>query len=211
MKLGKIYDVSRKITTDSAVWPGDGNAVFRKMNSFKKGDGVNVTSVRMGLHTGTHVDAPLHYIEHGKSLDEMDLSCYIGTAKVFEVDSKHLISLEDVENLKIGKGDIVLFKTANSKIGDKEHFFEDYIALSFEAAEYLTQRKVKTIGIDYLSIEEFFSEDKAVHKLLLGEGIAIIEGLNLSGVEPGEYLLTCLPLKIVGVEASPVRAVLIEK
>ena len=211
MKMKKIHDISRKITGDTAVWPGDGNAVFRKNSSFEKGDGINITSVKMGLHTGTHVDAPLHYIEHGKSLDKMDLSCFIGRAKVFELASKNLIFLEDIRSLDIEKDDIVLFKTANSGIGDEEAFCEDYVALSLEAAGYLAQKKIKTVGIDYLSIEEFFSEDKAVHKLLLGEGIAVIEGLNLCGVGPGEYFLSCLPLKIMEVEASPVRAVLIEK
>ena len=211
MKQDRIHDISRNITTDTAVWPGDPSVSFRKMRSFEKGDGMNVTSVKMGLHTGTHVDAPLHYIECGQSLDDMDLSCFVGTAKVFEVASKHLISPEDIKDLDIKKGDIVLFKTSNSDIDDGQPFYEDYVALSLEAAEHLARKKVRTIGIDYLSIEEFFSDDKPVHKLLLGEGIAVIEGLCLAGIEPGEYFLSCLPLKLIGVEASPVRAVLTEK
>ncbi len=209
MKIKKIYDISRNIAEDTTVWPGDPATLIKKIYSFENGDGVNAGAIKMGMHTGTHVDAPLHYIKNGKSVDELDLSYFVGCAKVFDTYLE-LISLEYVRGLDIEKGDIILFKTSNSKISDNEQFREDYVALSFEAAEFLAEKKVKTIGIDYLSIESYSDKNGAVHKLLLEKEIALIESLNLKDVKEGRYFLSCLPLKIRGAEASPVRAVLIE-
>ena len=207
----KIYDITRNVSRDLAVWPDDIKVSIKKTSSFENGDGVQVSRIEMGLHTGTHIDAPRHYVQGAKELNDMDITRFLGKAKVFEMDIKGLISAKDISELNIGKDDIVLFKTANSDISDTHTFAKDYIALSLDAAKYLVDKKIKTVGIDYLSIEAFVSENNPVHKHLLGNEIGVIEGLSLKGVPEGEYFLSCLPLKIYGVEASPVRAVLIKE
>ena len=207
----KIYDISRNVTQDLVIWPGDVNVSISKSSSFEAGDGVQVSRIEMGLHTGTHIDAPRHYVQGAKELDDVDITRFFGEAKVFEVDVEGLITAKDIERLGIDEGDIVLFKTSNSEISDTQPFDEDYIALSLDAAQYLVDKKIKSVGIDYLSIEAFISEGNPVHKHLLGNEIGVIEGLCLKGVPEGESFLSCLPLKISGVEASPVRAVLIKK
>lgn len=210
MKKKNIYDISRSIDKYTAIWPGDSGYTLRHTKAFSRHDGVNVTKMTMGMHMATHVDAPLHYIKEGKSINEMDLTYFLGEAKVFEIDSKELITLTDVKDLDIESGDIVLLKTSNSLIEDNLPFFEDYVAISIEAANHLVKIGIKTVGIDYLSVESYFSEDSLVHKHFLENDIVILEGLNLKEVTAGKYFISCLPLKLVGTEASPVRAVLIE-
>ena len=207
----KIYDISRNVTQDLVTWPGDMSVSVKRSSSFEAGDGVQVSRIEMGLHTGTHIDAPRHYVQGAKELHDVDIMRFIGDAKVFELDAEGLISAQDISGLNIEEDDIVLFKTRNSDISDTHPFVEDYIALSLDAAEYLTGKKIKSVGIDYLSIEAFCSKGNPVHKHLLGNEIGIIEGLCLKEVPEGKYFLSCLPLKIYGVEASPVRAVLIKE
>lgn len=207
----KIYDISRNVTQDLVIWPGDVNVSISKSSSFEAGDGVQVSRIEMGLHTGTHIDAPRHYVQGAKELDDVDIKLFFGDAKVFELDVDGLITAGDIAGLNIDKGDIVLFKTGNSEISDTHPFVKEYIALSLDAAQYLVDKKIKSVGIDYLSIEAFTSKGNPVHKHLLSNEIGVIEGLCLKGVAEGEYFLSCLPLKISGVEASPVRAVLVKE
>jgi len=204
----KIIDITREIHSGIAVWPGDPGITMERTSSFEKGNGSTVTRVSLGLHTSTHIDMPLHFIEGGKTLDEADLTKFAGRCKIFEITSDKAITKNDIENLDIQKGDIVLFKTKNSNYSLDEPFKFDFIYLDLDAAEYLTEKGVKTIGIDYLSIEAFGSREHKVHKTLLEKEIVLIEGLDLKNVEPGNYFLSCLPLKLKGCEASPVRAVL---
>ncbi len=203
-------DISVLISEKTPHWPSEPEIEFISIKKISEGGSSNVNAIKMSLHTGTHVDAPLHFIENGKIISEYDLSIFNGKAKVIQIKNEKEISLEEIINFKIEAGDIVLFKTQNSNSEwYKEKFKNDFVYLTPEAAEFLSNQKIKCVGIDYLSIAEK-GKGKAVHQILLGNNIAIIEGLYLGKTKQGEYELLCLPLKILG-EGAPARAILIEK
>jgi len=210
MNFDKIIDVTRRVYPGMAVWPGDEGVIIETRSSMKKGDKCNVTSIKFGMHTGTHVDAPLHFVDGSTTVDALDLSKFIGYVKVFDLKVEKCITADDIRNLPINEGDMVFFKTPNSLIPDDGVFYRDFIYLDLSAAGYLVDRNVKTIGVDYLSVEKFNSPDSEVHKLLLSNKVGVIEGLYLKEVAEGEYFFSCLPLNVVGVEGSPARAVLVE-
>ncbi|HHW30284.1 MAG TPA: cyclase family protein [Clostridiaceae bacterium] len=203
-----IIDISRSINQDTILWPGDTKVNLVRGLSVRKGDICNTSNITMSLHTGTHIDAPLHFFEGDRDVSSMDLSHFIGTVKIFELLSVSCITEDDVRGLFISEGDAVFFKTSNSNIPEDEPFRTDYVYMDENAAKFLVDKKIRTVGIDYLSIEKYETKDFPVHKIFLSNNIAIIEGLILKDVEPGQYLYCCMPLKIVGGEASPVRAVL---
>lgn len=211
MKIRRIIDISRSIYPGMALWPGDKDMEIIRDQSIKNGDGCNVSSIKIGLHAGTHVDAPYHFIDDGIKIDSLDLSRFTGYAKVFELNVERCITEKDIISFPIEPGDAVFFKTANSSIPEDGIFREDFIYIDKSAADYLVEKKVRTVGVDYLSVEGFHTKSSQVHTTLLSNNIGIVEGLMLKDVEPGEYFFSCLPLKIDGVEGSPVRAVLIEE
>ena len=163
----------------------------------------------MGAHTGTHMDAPLHFLATGKSLDQLPLEATIGPARVIEIKDRNSIKLEEIQPHKINRGERILFKTRNSTASWKSDAFdEEFVYISKEAARYLAELEIQTVGIDYLSVGGFKCDGLDTHQALLGAGIWIIEGLNLAKVKPGTYDLICLPLKVIGIEGAPARAVL---
>ena len=204
----KIIDISRPIYPGMTVWPKDENVKVIELSSMNKGSKYNLSAIKMGLHTGTHIDAPLHFIDEGNHIGGLDLSRFIGKAYVFEVRSKDCVSKKDIIDFPIPESGIVLFKTLNSEEPIEKPFNKEFIYLDISAAQYLVEKKVKTIGIDYLSIEKFNNPGFPIHKLLLSNNIGIIEGLYLKDVSPGSYFLSCLPLKLENVEGSPARAIL---
>ncbi len=210
MNLNKIIDVSRKISPKISVWPGDKAVKINKECSIQSGDKCNISSLELCVHTSTHIDAPYHFIDNGKTIEAIDLNRFIGFAKVFELNAKECIKASDIENLPIENGDVVFFKTSNSFIDATEEFKKDFIYLDKSAAEYLSGKNIKTVGVDYLSVEAYFSSDYPVHHILLSNNIGIIEGLCLKEVKEGKYFFSSLPLKIEGVDGSPTRTVLIE-
>lgn len=205
----EIIDITRPISEDTVVWPGDPNVVIDKIASMDRGDHNNISAAHMSLHTGTHIDAPRHFIANGKDTASVDLARFIGRAKVFDMTGHSVIDAAALSNLCIGENDIVLFKTANGRLWDEPEFAENFVYLSEDAAWELLNRGVKSVGIDYLSIEAFHSEGAPVHHILLSHEIGIIEGLDLRNVDSGVYYIVCLPLKITGADGSPVRAVLL--
>ncbi len=210
MEIKRIIDVSRKIYPGMTVWPGDGVPEIIKESLIKKGDICNLSTIRMGVHNGTHVDAPLHFIDGAEDAGRLDLSDYIGFVNVFELGTEKCIAADDLRNLQINKGDIVFFKTLNSLIPEDEVFRKDFIYFDKSAAELLIQKGIRTIGVDYFSVDGFGPGDYSAHKLLLSHKIGIIEGLFLKEVKEGRYFFSCLPLRIEGVDGSPARAVLLE-
>ncbi len=161
----------------------------------------------MSAHTSTHMDAPLHFIDNAKDISTLPLNAVVGRAKVIEIKDKESVKLEELKTHKIEENDRLLFKTRNSLIDwSMKDFIDDYVFLTTESAEYLAEKKVKTIGIDYLSIAGL-SNGEEVHKILLSSEIWIIEGLSLSNVSEGLYDLICLPINITGSEGAPARAV----
>jgi arylformamidase len=210
MKIKRVIDISRKIYPGMAVWPGDTGPDITREELIRNGGVCNLSSIHMGVHTGTHIDAPLHFIDEAKDVGNLDLSRFIGFVNVFELDVKKFITSEDIKDLPIKAGDIVFFKTLNSEIPEEEGFRKDYIYFDRSAAELLIQIGVKTVGFDYFSIDGYGLGCHPVHQLILSHEIGVIEGLYLKEVKAGTYFFSCLPLRISGVDGSPVRAVLLE-
>ena len=202
-------DVSLPLRDGMAHWPGD-TPFERKMNlRIANGDLVNLSQITGSAHTGTHMDAPLHFIPDARSIDEMPLSATIGRARVIGIDDPEAIKVSELAPHHIARGERILFRTANSRRGWKtDAFQDDYVYIDPEAAVYLAEIGVQTVGVDYLSVGGFHSGNAETHRALLGAGIWVIEGLNLEDVEPGEYEMICLPLKLVGGDGAPARAVL---
>jgi arylformamidase len=201
-------DVTVALSPELVCWPGDPPLELDRLTDLERGDASTLSRIRMGLHTGTHVDAPLHFVRGGRTVAEMPLDVMVGAATVIEVLGD-VITAGDVEASAIGEGERALFKTRNSESwAQRGAFREDFVHLSTEAAEALVRRKPKLVGIDYLSVSGFQKSEVEVHRALLGAGIWILETLDLSGVEAGAYELLCLPLKIEGAEGAPARALL---
>ena len=202
-------DISLTIETGRIVWPGDPGVEVSKLMQIEKGDICNTSLLTCPVHVGTHVDAPLHFVDGGDGIESLPLYSLAGKAKVFEIINKTEIPLGEIENSDINEGDIVLFKTINSTVYLKEKSFnENYVYLSTKAAEYLVMKKIATVGIDYYSIAGVNNNLIECHQVLLGAKVTIIEGLDLSGISPGEYEFICLPLKIKGSDGSPARAII---
>ena len=205
-----LYDISLTYTENLPTWPGDPTIQIKRISSIKDGDLANVTQLSMCAHSGTHVDAPDHFLGNGKTVETIPLELMIGPAAVVETHAEETITPADLITARIPAGvKRVLLKTANSEYwaAGNMAFQEDFIALDEEAAEYLVELGVKVIGVDYLSVAPF-TDPEPTHKTLLEAGVLIIEGLDLSGIEPGEYILYCLPLKIGGSDGAPARVLL---
>ncbi|RJP70945.1 MAG: cyclase family protein [Candidatus Abyssobacteria bacterium SURF_17] len=208
----KYYDVSVPITAGMPVYEGDPPVEIPRLSSIVHGDLANVSQLVMGAHTGTHVDAPLHFIEGGRAIDEIPLDVLIGPALVVEFNKgTEGISREALIASHCEGQQRVLLKTLNSSLWQAREFRKDFVYLTADASRYLVETGVKLVGIDYLSIERFGAAEPCAHRALLGAGMVILEGLNLSDIRPGRYQLICLPLRIKGGDGSPCRVVLIEE
>jgi len=208
----KLYDISLPISSNLPVWPGDPSVSLLLTSSMANGDHCNVTTIQMGAHTGTHIDAPYHFLNDGATIDTIPIETFIGPCFVVDVDSVAFIEIEDLRPYDLKEHSRVLIKTKNSDLWASEtsSFNSNYVALSMDAARYLVEMTPVLIGIDYLSIEAFQSNGHPVHKLLLQHNITILEGLNLSGIKAGAYELLCMPLKLQGCEGAPARVLLRE-
>ncbi|HEQ97934.1 MAG TPA: cyclase family protein [candidate division Zixibacteria bacterium] len=202
-------DISVTIRDNMITWPGDSKVNIGREMEIARGDTANLTHLDMSAHTGTHMDAPLHFMENGKDISRMPLSAVIGEVRVLEINGVDVIGTEDLKRHEIKKDERILFKTKNSDLNwYDEPFNENFVHLSTEAAEYLANLKVQMVGIDYLSISGYKKNEARVHKAILQAGIWVIEGLNLTGINPGRYELVCLPLKILGGDGAPARAII---
>lgn len=215
--MQKIFDISLPITQDMVIWPGDPKVTIRQVSSLEKGDSANVSQIRMSVHTGTHIDAPLHFLKKGKSIAEIPLEKMIGEVLVMDLgEDVDVISSSVLENhpqietlYTIPK---ILFKTRNSHLWKegKNYFVEDYVALDSSGAEFLGKFDLDIIGVDYLSVAAF-NDTEVPHQLLLKREIVLLEGIILAEVPAGIYDLYCLPLALAVCEGSPARAILISK
>ncbi|HSK73998.1 MAG TPA: cyclase family protein [Pyrinomonadaceae bacterium] len=209
----KIYDITVPINEQTPVYEGDPPVEIKLKLSMKNGDAANVSQVCMGVHTATHVDAPNHFIEGTRRVDQLDLEKLIGRCSVVEFDeSVTAIKAKHVENLN--GVERVLFKTKNSQFWDDfgQGFRKDFAYIAPEAAHILVEKGVKLVGFDYLSIERFDAETADSHIVLLEKEVIILEGLDLREVPAGEYELICLPMKFAGGagDGAPARTVLRE-
>jgi arylformamidase len=208
-----IYDVSVPLSNALPTYPGDPGIQIHDWSKLANGDGANVSTLSFGAHTGTHVDAPAHFLEGARMVESLALDTLIGEAHVVEVpEDKRVIDEDFIVTNCAADATRILFKTRNSAFwtGDFTEFRTDFTHLDLLAAQRLVRQGVKLVGIDYLSIEKFKSKDHETHRALLSHDVIIVEGLNLTGVPAGKYELICLPLRLrsqLG-DGAPARAVL---
>ena len=209
MMTHEWIDVSVPLRNGMVHWPDNPPVLIERTLNIELGDVANVSKLSMGAHTGTHMDAPLHFFQKGKGIHTMPLSVAMGQARVIEIRDPESIKPEELRPHQIQRGETILFKTRNSpRCWQTDDFVEDFVYISQEAAKYLAAQQVQTVGIDYLSVGGFTKDGVETHHALLEAGIWLIEGLNLTEVEPGTYELICLPLKIEDADGAPARAIL---
>jgi len=212
--MKKIYDVSLTITPQLPVWPKDPQVILERVHKIEEGANANVSRVAMSVHTGTHVDAPYHFLPGGKTIEELPLDVLVGSVQVVELpDSVSMISKKDLEEAGI-KPDTtrLLVKTRNSRYwAEKEADFQpNFVGIDLSGSEWLVQKGIRLLGIDYLSVAPY-KRSRPTHEALLKANMVILEGVNLTDVPAGEYLLVCLPLKLGGSDGAPARVILIEE
>jgi arylformamidase len=202
-------DISVPLRNGMVTWPGD--AGFERCSTLQiaNGDACNLSQISTTAHIGTHMDGPRHYLPGAAGIETMPITASVGRARVIEIQDQEVIPVAELEPHQLAQGDRVLFKTRNSEhVWKTDQFLKEYIHIPPETARYLAERGVQTVGVDYLSVGGFENGGPETHRILLRAGIWIIEGLNLEHVEQGEYELVCLPLKIIGGDGAPARAVL---
>lgn len=210
----RIYDATVPIAETLPVWPGDPPVRIERVQSISRGDAANVSRLHLGSHTGTHVDAPHHFVSQGLTVDRLPLELLVGPAVVADVEPKGNLAIDvpDLASIQLPKDTTrVLLRTRNSLLW-KSHqtgFERNYVHLSIPAARWLVQRGIRLIGADYLSVEAPDVDEHRVHHTLLGAGVVIVEGLDLSQVPAGPCQLICLPLKIKGGDGAPARVLLV--
>ena len=203
-----IHDISVPIREDMPVYAGDPAVELERASSIAEGGHANVSKVSMGVHTGTHVDAPVHFIEGAPGMESVPLDALCGPAVVVDGTSiaGDSIGQADLDTLGIpGEAERVLLKTRNSELWNRTGYTRDFLRLDGSGARFIVSRGIRTIGIDYLSIG-----DHEAHRDLLGAGVVPVEGLDLRHIEPGTYWFICLPLDLVGSDGAPARAILID-
>ncbi len=206
--MTKIYDVTVPLSPEVPTYPGDPPFEIRPIQRLADGGAFNATRISLGTHLGTHVDAPAHFLAGGATVDQLPLEILMGKARVVEVSARDRIDRADLEALDLRDDIRVLMKTRMSGQMNRPPVEEDHVYLTVDAANYLAQAGIKLVGIDYLSVDRFGTADYPSHHALLEAGVVVLEGLDLSEVEPGEYEMTCLPLRIVGAEGAPARVIL---
>jgi arylformamidase len=206
----KIHDVTVPISKELIIYPGDPPVrIERKSTIGKTGAKANVSRYSFGSHTGTHIDPPFHFIENGVTVDKLPLELLMGRARVVEI-SHPIIDESALSEFDFTVDVRILFKTRNSYLWNEKKFVQDFVYITPGAARVLVDNGIKLVGIDYLSVEKFGAEEAETHLTLLGANIVIIEGLDLREVEPRDYDLVCLPLKIKDGDGAPARVILRE-
>lgn len=208
-----VIDISVPLQADMPTWPGSAGFRLARTARLEAGNTANVSRLDCDIHVGTHVDAPWHFVQEGITVDQLSLDILVGPAFVSFLPQLSAITVSDLNGLVLPAGtERLLLRTDNSELwaADVSDFKKDYVALTADAARWIVDQGIRLVGVDYLSVQRY-QDGPAVHQILLKAEIVVIEGLNLFEVEPGEYELICLPLKIVGAEGAPARAVLRRK
>jgi arylformamidase len=197
----EVIDVSVPVGPGMITYPGDPEVTLERVASIAGGDGLNLSRLALGVHSGTHVDAPLHFVDGAPAAETLPLDVLVGPARVVD-----LTAAERLDAATLGGVDLaerVLLKTRNSQLWERDAFSEDFLLLDEAAARVVVDAGVRLIGIDYLTIG-----DEDAHRVLLGAGVVALETLDLRAVEAGEYELICAPLKLVGADGAPARVLL---
>jgi arylformamidase len=212
--MKKIHDISLTISSHLPVWEGDPRIKLERVSKIEEGSESNVTDLKMRVHSSTHIDAPLHFIEGGKTVDQLSLETLVGPVQVVEIpEDCELITAKTIQSVRFLPGiERILFKTRNSRLWVEKgaEFQKNFVALDAETAQILVDKGYRLVGIDYLSVAPFYG-GVLTHRTLLGAGVIVLEGLDLSGVPGGLYTLYCLPLKILGSDGAPARVILVEE
>lgn len=206
-----ILDITVPISAGMVVWPGDPQVEIEPVARIAEGSTCNISRVCFSNHIGTHVDPPLHFIDGAGTVDNLPLDALIGPAYVAHIPNRNAISADDLQSANIPRTERLLLKTDNARFWPPQDsvFHEDFVHITPDAARWVVERGIRLIGIDYLSIQQFNAPTPDTHITLLYKGVVILEGVDLSKVEPGEYQLICLPLKIANGDGAPARAVLV--
>ncbi len=211
MAKSNWIDISLPIYAGMIGGPKDPRVEFKLLRDPAKGDPVTMSQVTMSCHSGTHIDAPLHFFPGSAGVDELPLDTFIGPAQVIEIKDPDAVKSAELKDYDIRPGDRLLFKTKNSSwVFDGEFFPTPYISITIEAAQFLVGKKIKMVGIDYITVggSESREANMTVHKIFLDAGIAIMEEVNLKGVKPGRYELNAVPLRFRKGDAAPCRALI---
>lgn len=205
-----VIDISLPVRPDMPFWPNSEGYRIRRTREIAAGDTANVSLITSDVHVGTHVDAPLHFIEGGAAVEQLPLDVLIGPAQVVHLPEADAITAEVLDALNLPANiRRLLFHTRNSRLWAEgvPTFREDYVALTLDGAQWIVERGIALIGNDYLSVQRY-RDTPEIHRVLLRAGVVLVEGLNLDGVAPGLYELICLPVKLLGAEGAPARAIL---
>lgn len=204
-----IYDISLTISENMIIYPNNPGTKIKPVNKIPEKSS-NLSEIILGSHCGTHADSMKHISNNGKSADKLPLESFYGKSKVLDLTACSMsITFRDLKKYTIQKGDIILLKTKNSLRGFKK-FYKDFIYLSEDGAEYLAEKEIKTLGVDYLAVQKFHAGNQRVHQKILSN-MTLFEGLDLSKVPAGNYIFAGLPLKIKNSDGAPARAILISE
>ena len=206
--MAKLIDVTVPLSAEVPVYPGDPAFSLEPSHRIAQGQPYNLARIALGTQTGTHVDAPYHFLADGATVDQLPLEILLGKARVVDLPGRDRVDRADLEDVDLRDDLRVLFKTRMAGQMLRPEFQADYVYFTEDAATYLVQAGIKLVGFDYLSFEKPGSAEFPAHHALLQAGVIIVEGLDLSEVEPGEYDLFCLPLRIAGADGAPARVLL---
>lgn len=204
----KYYDISLNLSAETVRWITSPPFELHERRRMDRGDPNNSSAITMSVHSGTHIDAPFHFVPNGATIDQLPLELFMGPVLVHAVDTERYITAQHLTSLKLDGIPRVLFKTRNSGLLREAAYDPQFVAFSVEAATILAAQRVKLVGLDYLSVAHAGDEQVSVHRALLDRGVALLEGVDLSQITPGRYELICFPIRIRGADGAPCRAVL---
>ena len=202
-----FHDISLKLSGETVRWVTAPPFELEERRRMSKGDPNNSSALNMSVHSGTHIDAPFHFVADGNTIDQLPLDRFIGPALVYAVEAERYITKEHVAGMRLDGDTRVLFKTRNSELLHQRDYDPDFVAFSAEAAQSLVEQGVELVGLDYLSVAHA-DEQVPVHRAFLDHGVVLLEGIDLSKVTPGHYELICLPIPLGDSDGAPCRAVL---
>jgi arylformamidase len=203
----ELLDITVPIREGMVTYPGDPTVHLERVSAISEGAVANLSRLDFGVHSGTHIDAPVHFTDGAPAAETLPLDVLVGPAAVVDATSvEGPLDRAALETLDLPDATRLLFKTTNSLLWGSDDFADDFVHLTGDGAELLVERDVRLVGLDYLSVG-----DPDAHRALLGAGVVAVEGLDLREAEPGAYDLLCLPLKIVGSDGAPARAVLVRR
>jgi arylformamidase len=210
----RLIDISLPLSGSLPVWPGDPKVQVTRLMSIEAGDNANVSHLNCSVHSGTHIDAPVHFVPGALTADRIPLDVFVGPVEVHHLPDVAEVTPNDLVACHLPSGtERLLLRTRNSENWARgtTEFDQHYVALTPDAAQWVVRRGLRLIGIDYLSVQRFSDSEPHTHQTLLSAGVVVVEGLDLSRVQPGSYQLICLPLKIQDSDGAPVRAALVQE